>query len=108
MILPWLTSKQKALTNHYTRSVNFAGYAKATVCIYITNFKNRSTGSSGWGRESTLPHLWSAGAGDGTCPVDPKQQDLNNTGKHRYNQEEFQWGSSIESAAETRDLEPDQ
>lgn len=78
MILPWLTSKQKAITNHYTRSVNFAGYAKATGCIHITNFKNQSPGIGGWGREGTLPHPGSAGAGDGTCPVDPGQQDLSN------------------------------
>lgn len=80
MILSWLTSKQKAITNH-SRSVSFAGYAKAIGCIHITTFKNQSTGIGGRGREGTLAHLRSAGAGDGTCPVNPKRQDLNNTGE---------------------------
>lgn len=54
-----------------------------------------------------LPHLWSAGAGEGTWPTNPKLRNLQNT-EWQWDVQEVLVGLSTEHVVETRDLEPGQ
>jgi hypothetical protein len=51
---------------------------------------------------------WIPGVRKGSGPTDLKLQDLHDTGQQQNILEESQWGSSIDSVAETRGLELDQ
>jgi hypothetical protein len=60
------------------------------------------------GSHQQVPHLGTAGACEGMGPAEPELQDLHDTGQQQGMGEEFQWGPSIDNAAEARGLEADQ
>ena len=53
-------------------------------------------------------HLQTIVVHERACPADPKWEDLHDTGQQQDILEESQWGHSIDSVAEARDLKPDQ